>query len=101
MEWNQSEVLALAMEKCTTCEGYGMRPSSNGTEYACNCVLRGIFRVCFQRFKTSMLRKRVISRPNLEHTSSPHGKLSWARKDEEYRRRFSAGGEAHAQRNRI
>ena len=84
MEWNRSEVLALAMAKCTTCGGYGMRPSRNGTETACNCVLRGIFRVCFQRFKTSLQRKESIGRPNLQHTSSPHGKLSWARKDEEF-----------------
>ena len=84
MEWNQSEVMAQAMEKCAICEGVGMRPSRNGTECVCNCVLRSIFRTCYQRFKTSMLRKESIRRPNLEHTSSPHGKLSWARKDEEY-----------------
>ena len=32
MEWNQSDVLALATEKCTTCEGYGMRPTRNGAD---------------------------------------------------------------------
>lgn len=84
MEWNQSDVLALAMEKCTTCGGYGMRPSRKDGDVACNCVLRSIFRICFQRFKTSQLRKESIRRPNLEHTSSPHGKLAWARKDEEF-----------------
>lgn len=84
MEWNQSDVLALAMEKCTTCEGYGLRPSRNGQTTACNCVLRGIFRVCFERFKVSVARKESISRPRLEHTASPHGKVAWARKDEEY-----------------
>ena len=85
MEWNQSEVLALAMEKCVTCEGFGMRPSRNGTTTACNCVLRSIFRKCFDRFKTSTIRKEsILSRPYLHHTSSPHGKLSWGRKDEEY-----------------
>lgn len=84
MEWNQSDVLALAMEKCTTCKGYGSRPSRNGSTATCNCVLRSIFRVCYDRFKVSMLRKECISRPRLEHTASPHGKLAWARKDEEY-----------------
>ena len=59
MEWNQSEVLALATEKCTTCEGYGMRPTRNGRVTACNCVLRSIFRVCYDRFKASVARKRV------------------------------------------
>jgi hypothetical protein len=32
-----------------------------------------------------MIRKEsILSRPYLEHTASPHGKLSWGRKDEEY-----------------
>lgn len=84
MEWNQSEVLALAMEKCVKCDGFGLRPSRNGKQVACNCVYRSIFRTCHDRFKTSMARKESIRRPNLEHTSSPHGKLNWARKDEEY-----------------
>ena len=85
MEWNQSEVLALATETCATCGGYGLRPSRNSTRIACNCVLRGIFRACFDRFKISLIRKESIrSRPYREHTASPHGKLMWARKDEEY-----------------
>ena len=84
MEWNQSDVLALAMEKCSTCGGYGMRPSRTGQQTACNCVLRSIFRACFQRFQNCMLRKDSIGRPHLEHTASPHGKLSWARKNEEF-----------------
>jgi hypothetical protein len=84
MEWNQSDVLALAMEKCSTCGGYGMRPSRTGQQAACNCVLRSIFRACFQRFQNCMLRKDSIGRPNLEHTASPHGKVSWARKNEEF-----------------
>lgn len=84
MEWNQSDVLALAMEQCTSCKGYGLRPSRNESKAVCNCVLRSIFRACFERFKTSMARKDSISRPNLQHTASPHGKRSWGRKDEEY-----------------
>lgn len=85
MEWNQSEVLALATEKCATCGGYGLRPSRNGTRTACNCVLRNIFRTCFERFKTSILRKEsILSRPYREYMPSGNGQLSWGRKDEEY-----------------
>lgn len=84
MEWNQSDVLAMAMEKCVSCGGFGLRTTRNAQQRVCNCVLRSIFRVCFDRFKTSMQRKESISRPNLEHRSSPHGKMSWGRKDEEY-----------------
>lgn len=84
MEWNQSDVLAKATEKCVTCEGYGMRATRNGKTTACHCVTRNIFRACHERFKTSMMRKECISRPSLEHTASPHGKRAWGRKDEEY-----------------
>ena len=84
MEWNQSDVLALAMEKCTTCNGFGMKPARSGKSAACNCVYRSIFRICYDRFKVSESRKERISRPNLEHTASPHGKMSWGRKDEEF-----------------
>lgn len=84
MEWNRSDVLALAMEKCTSCAGYGLRPSRNNSLTACNCVLRNIFRICFGQFKKSLLKKDSISRPNLEKTASPHRRVCWARKDEEY-----------------
>jgi hypothetical protein len=84
MEWNQSDVLALAMEKCATCEGLGLRPSRNGSRTACNCVLRSIFRICFDRFKVAVMKKECISRPNFERSSSAHGKVSWGRKEEEY-----------------
>ena len=84
MEWNQSDVLALAMEKCTSCEGLGLRPSRNGKKAVCNCALRSIFRICFERFKVAVSKKECISRPNFERSSSAHGKVSWGRKEEEY-----------------
>ena len=101
MEWNRSDVLALAMEKCTICAGYGLRPSRNNSLTACNCVLRNIFRICFGQFKKSLLKKDSISRPNLEKTASPHRRVCWARKGRRICCRFPVGGKAHPDACRI
>jgi hypothetical protein len=47
-------------------------------------VYRSIFRICHERFKVSAQRKESIGRPSLEHTSSIHTRMNWARKHEEY-----------------
>ena len=84
MEWKQSDLVLLAMETCTVCEGYGVRKSHNDSLTTCKCVYRSIFRICHDRFKVSMRRKEAIGVPSLEHTASAHNKMSWARKHEEY-----------------
>jgi hypothetical protein len=84
MEWNQSDVLALAMEKCAICDGLGMKTCASGETAVCNCVQRKIFKICYDRFKVAMLRKEAISRPNQERSSSADGKFTWGRKEEEY-----------------
>ena len=84
MEWKQSDLVALAMESCVVCQGYGVRKSHNGSLTTCKCVYRRIFRICYERFKTSSQRKEYIGRPTLEHTSSPQTPMNWARKHEEY-----------------
>lgn len=68
-EWNTSETLALAINSCTQCHGLGLLtgPLRKGTP--CNCVLRAIFRLCFQKFR------------ELAQTSP---RLHSGRKDEEY-----------------
>lgn len=50
-EWKQSETLALAINSCTQCHGLGLLtgPLRRGTP--CNCVLRAIFRLCFEKFR--------------------------------------------------
>jgi hypothetical protein len=84
MEWNQSDVLALAMEKCAICDGFGLKTCANGETAACNCVQRKIFKICYDRFKVALLRKESLNKPVQERTGSSEGKLTWARKDEEY-----------------
>ena len=84
MEWNRSETLALAMHNCTQCHGSGLRWNKRGAASPCNCVLRAIFRICWDRFIRCVTQERHLSRVSLE----PHvGRMrpgTWGRKDEEY-----------------
>jgi hypothetical protein len=84
MQWKQSDLVALAMETCVVCDGYGVRTSYNGALTTCKCVYRSIFRICYGRFKSSAQRKESIGGPTLEHTSSVQTRVNWARKHEEY-----------------
>jgi hypothetical protein len=84
MEWKQSDLVALAMETCTACQGYGVRTSHNRSLTTCKCVYRSIFRICYERFRVSLERKETIGRPVLERSSSTQTRMNWARKHEEY-----------------
>ena len=85
MEWTRSETLALAMHSCTQCHGAGLRLANKGLEtVACNCVLRGIFRICFDRFVRCVTQERHLSRVSLEPQAGRPRTYNWGRKDEEY-----------------
>jgi hypothetical protein len=64
MQWNRSETLALAAPACNICLGLGLRIGRHGATHPCNCVLRAIFRACFDPGKDR--------------------RGSWGRKDEEF-----------------
>ena len=49
MIWERSDVIALAKEGCTRCGGSGFH-TWNST-WVCDCVRRGVFRACYERFK--------------------------------------------------
>ncbi len=84
MEWNRSETLALALPSCTQCLGAGLRTGRDGSPYPCNCVLRGIFRVCYARFRRCATQERHLSRVSLESAQTNARRYSWSRKDEEF-----------------
>ena len=84
MEWTRSETLALAMYNCTQCHGSGLRLSRNGAPAPCNCVLRSIFRICYQRFERCVTQERHLSRVSLEPHAGRNRPSTWGRKDEEY-----------------
>jgi hypothetical protein len=88
MEWNRSETLALAMHQCTQCHGAGLRLTKQEAS-PCNCVLRAIFRICWDRFVRCVTQERHLSRVSLEPHAGRSRPSTWGRKDEEYIADFS------------
>jgi hypothetical protein len=84
MDWTRSETLALAMHNCTQCHGSGLRLGKKGALAPCNCVLRSIYRICYQRFIRCVTQERHLSRISLEPHVGRERSNSWGRKDEEY-----------------
>jgi hypothetical protein len=84
MEWTRSETLSLALESCTHCHGLGVLWSRGGESRPCNCVLRAIFRICYNRFQQCMNKEKYMSRVSLEHNTRTLRRNVWCRKDEEY-----------------
>jgi hypothetical protein len=58
--------------------------SRGATEAPCACVLRSVFRACYQRFRECVLDQDRISRVTLEFNATHCGRSMWARKQEEY-----------------
>lgn len=84
-EWTRSETLALALHTCTLCHGSGLLPSGRKNSLApCKCVLRMIFRICFERFMRNMTQERSVSHARMEASRRGPRPNSWGRKDEEY-----------------
>lgn len=84
MDWTRSEALALAMHNCAQCRGSGLRISRRGALSPCNCVLRSIFRICYDRFVRCSTQERFVSRITVEPHAGRQRAGSWGRKDEEY-----------------
>jgi len=89
MEWTRSETLTLAMPQCTQCRGSGLRLARKGVLTPCNCVLRSIFRICYDRFVKCVTQERHVSRISLEPHAGRQRPNTWGRKDEEYIADFS------------
>lgn len=84
MDWKRSDTVALAGASCAQCRGLGLRGGHQENTQPCNCVLRGIFRACFARFRKIMENERSMTRISLEANPSRERKCIWGRKDEEY-----------------
>ena len=84
MEWNRSDVIGLAKQSCVYCEGTGLRLGPEGPDGPCNCVLRGIFRTCYTRFRKLADGEKFISKTTLEPSSGKDSARSWVRRHEDY-----------------
>jgi hypothetical protein len=82
MQWTQSNMLALASQKCMQCHGLGLRGVC--FENPCDCVLRAIFRICYERFVQYAASKRHLSRVSMEIHSGPERRGTLGHKEEEY-----------------
>lgn len=83
-EWTRSETLSLAKHTCTMCFGLGLRTGRAGKSVPCGCVLRGVFRACFNRFRYCATKEKYMTRASLEFTGGREKRFTWSRKDEEY-----------------
>jgi hypothetical protein len=86
MQWNRSETIALAGSACTICQGQGLRHTTKkGLASPCNCVLRGIFRACFARFRYCASKEKQVSKVTWQFCEGgKSGRRTWGRRDEEY-----------------
>ena len=84
MQWNRSNTIGLAKVGCTWYQGQGTRMICKTTEVPCNCVLRAIFRSCYQRFRECDALGERTSAVSLEYLPGAKGLCTFSRKREEY-----------------
>jgi hypothetical protein len=84
MEWTRSDTIALAKHTCAQCHGVGLRLGRKGKMCPCNCVLRGIFRACYARFRHCATKEKYMTRISLDFIPGRERSFSYGRKDEEY-----------------
>lgn len=84
MKWNRSDTVVLALDDCARCEGTGLREGRQATLIPCNCVFRGVFRACYNRFRYCMTKEKHMSRVSMQFTSGQDRRMTYGRKDEEY-----------------
>jgi len=84
MEWNRSETIALAAANCVYCGGLGLKNRQRQEGAPCACVLRAIFRACYERFRECANKDIDSSRVSLEYGLTREGGNTWGRKNEEY-----------------
>lgn len=84
MEWNRSDLLALAAHNCTRCHGVGSTIGKRGKAVPCACVHRAVFRACYDRFRRCVEKEKALTKATLDLSTGNRRRYSWGRKDEEY-----------------
>lgn len=90
MDWTRSDTLGIAQHSCVHCHGLGLRNGRMSETQPCNCVLRTIFRICYEKFYHVATQEKRFSRVTLDGAGSQCRKNVWGRKDEEYMADFLA-----------
>ena len=84
MKWTLSETIALASEHCGQCQGFGMYRTPAGNERPCECVLREIFRLCYERFQDCQILGHQLALSPMGEEVLPINVLLNHRKCEDY-----------------
>lgn len=85
MNWDRTETVALAKRRCEFCQGRGTRLAREQETGVCPCVLRSIFRACYERFKECIIQERHMSKISLTHSSKGRdNRLTYHRLVEDY-----------------
>ncbi len=84
MEWNRSDMLALAAHNCTRCHGVGSTVGKRGKLAPCSCVYRAVFRACHDRFRRCVEKEKAMTKVTLDLPTGNQRRYSWGRKDEEF-----------------
>lgn len=84
MQWNRSNTIGLARTSCVWCQGYGILHIHNGNGVPCNCVLRAIFRACYNRFRECDALSERTSAVSLDQRQGAERLCMYSRKREEY-----------------
>lgn len=83
MQWNRSNAIGIAKASCVKCQGLGLR-TTRGTETPCQCVFRGVFKACWNRFRECVALGNYGSSVSLEFSNGMDGRRCYSRKREEY-----------------
>jgi hypothetical protein len=89
-EWSRSDTLGIANHSCVSCHGLGLVGGRLSSTQPCNCALRAIFRICFEKFHQVATQERRLSMVTLDGAGPQCRKVVWGRKDEEYMADFLA-----------
>lgn len=90
MRLTRADVIGLAKASCVYCGGVGMRAGRAGAP--CDCVFRGVFRTCFNRFRECVANGGHVGSVSWELCRGASGRRVYSRKREEYSADFCLVG---------
>jgi hypothetical protein len=78
--WTRQDTLGVAACDCVRCHGLGLEDGNLYSGQPCPCVLKAIFRACYEKFYELATQEKPLARRA----------VGWARPDEEYMADFLA-----------
>jgi len=84
MIWNRSIAIGIANADCVTCGGLGLIHHCPDQDIPCDCVLRAVFRACYQGFVECVALRERTAAVSWEPCRGPQGGRMFSRKREEY-----------------